>query len=116
MILQHRFTLLHIFWIRVFCEKKITIRQVPYNSIRMAIYAFFIIPGNEVYFATEQASQFCKKFASRIVWIGLNYFVHHDNSIIAFDNVSAINNYVCIYHLCFITYNSASNISSIFCQ
>ena len=80
----------------------------------MTIYAFFIIPRDEEYFATEQASQFCKEFTCRIVRVSLNYFVDHDNSIIAFDYVSTINNNVCIYHLGFITYNFASNLSSIF--
>ena len=81
----------------------------------MTIYAFFIIPRYEENFATEQSSQFCKKFAGRIVRISLNYFVNHDNSIIALDYVSAINNYICVYHLGFIAYNFASNISSVFC-
>ena len=69
----------------------------------MTIYAFFIIPRYEENFAAEQSSQFCKKFAGRIVRISLNYFVNHDNSIIALDYVSAINNYVCVYHLGFNT-------------
>ena len=103
MSFQHRLAQFHIFWIRIFCEKEITIRQIPYDPIRMTIYAFFIIPRYEKNFATEQTSQFCKKFTCRIMRIGLNYFVNHDNSIITHDYIPSINNYVRIYHFGFIT-------------
>ena len=96
-------TLFHIFGVWIFCKKEVAIRQVSYNTIRMTIYAFFIIPRNEENFTAEQASQFRKKFAGRIVRISLNYFVNHYNSIITLDYVSSINNYVCIYHFRFIT-------------
>ncbi len=116
MLFQHMSHLLHVSVIRVLGIKELSAANISKNSIRMTINAFFLIPRNEENLAAEQAGQFCKKLACRIVRVSLNNFVYHNNSIIALDYVSTINDYICFYHLRFTTYNSTSNIRCIFCQ